>query len=82
MTTIIGMKLTNRVAHAGDVQKVLTNSGCSIKTRIGLHNEGCGCGQCSPNGLILLEIPNDEEAVELVKQLCEIEGVEIQQMKF
>ena len=80
MTTIIGIKLLNRVAHAGEVQNVLTNFGCSIRTRIGLHKEAHG--QCSPDGLILLEIPNDEEAVELVKQLCEIEGAEIQQMKF
>ena len=59
MTTIIGIKISNRLESAVSVQEILTKYGCIIKTRIGLHEEING--QCSPRGLILLEIINDEE---------------------
>ena len=80
MTTIIGIKVKNRLESAVEVQAVLTKYGCFIKTRIGLHREING--ECSPEGLILLEIINDIEAVEITNELCDIEDVEIQQMKF
>lgn len=35
--TIIGIHVTDRVQHAGEVQQTLTKHGCQIKTRIGLH---------------------------------------------
>lgn len=80
MTTIIGIKVNNRIESAICVQEILTKYGCIIKTRIGLHEEING--QCSPRGLILLEIINDETAVDIANELCDIEEIEIQQMKF
>jgi hypothetical protein len=80
MTTIIGIKVQNRNENAQEVQKILTNYGCSIRTRIGLHEEING--QCSPKGLILLEVTKNDEAGEIVNELCNIENVEIQQMVF
>ena len=80
MTTIIGIKINNRLQNALSVQEILTDWGCAIKTRIGLHEEING--QCSPNGLILLEIIDDLKAVEIANKLCDIEEIEIQQMKF
>lgn len=80
MTTIIGIKISNRLQSAIAVQEVLTQFGCIIKTRIGLHEEING--QCSPKGLILLEIINDEKAIDIANKLCDIEEIEIQQMKF
>ncbi|MBS6553095.1 MAG: hypothetical protein ACLSUS_01955 [Opitutales bacterium] len=80
MTTIIGIKVSNRLESAVSVQEILTKYGCIIKTRIGLHEEING--QCSPRGLILLEIINDEESIKIANELCDIEEIEIQQMKF
>ena len=80
MTTIIGIKISNRLESAVSVLEILTKYGCIIKTRIGLHEEING--QCSPRGLILLEIINDEESIKIANELCDIEEIEIQQMKF
>lgn len=80
MTTIIGIKISNRLQSAISVQEVLTKFGCIIKTRIGLHEEING--QCSPKGLILLEIIDDKKAIDIANKLCDIEEIEIQQMKF
>lgn len=78
---IVGVHITERVKHAGRVQEVFTRYGCSIRTRLGLHEAD---GQvCSPNGLILLELV-DEDAVnaEFTAALKAIDGVEVQQMVF
>ena len=80
MTTIIGIKINNRVENAVQVQEILTKYGCIIKTRIGLHEEIHG--QCSPRGLILLEIIDDKASVDIANELCDIEDIEIHQMKF
>ena len=80
MTTIIGIKISNRLESAVSVQEILTKYGGIIKTRIGLHEEING--QCSPRGLILLEIINDEESIKIANELCDIEEIEIQQMEF
>ncbi len=80
MTTILGINISNRLQSAIAVQEVLTKFGCVIKTRIGLHEEING--QCSPKGLILLEIIDDIKAIDVANQLCDIEEIEIQQMKF
>lgn len=80
MTTIIGIKISNRLESAVSVQEILTKFGCIIKTRIGLHEEING--QCSPKGLILLEIIDDAQAADITQELCDIEEIEIQQMQF
>lgn len=80
MTTIIGIKISNRLESAVSVQEILTKFGCIIKTRIGLHEEING--QCSPKGLILLEIIDDAQAADIAQELCDIEEIEIQQMQF
>lgn len=80
MTTIMGIRLDNRNNTAIEFQKILTNFGCIIKTRLGLHD--VTDNKCAPNGLILLELIDDEEAIKFEKELCSIDGIEIQQMKF
>lgn len=80
MTTIFGIRLDNRTQTAIDFQKVLTNFGCSIKTRLGLHDVNNNV--CAPNGLILLEVINDEEAMKMKEELLEIPNLELQSMKF
>jgi hypothetical protein len=78
---VYGIHITDRVHKAGEVQKVLTEYGCNIKTRIGLHH--VDDKQCSPQGLILLEMFGDEAACEeMGRKLSAIAGVEVQKMRF
>ena len=80
MTTIIGIQLDNRSQTAIDFQKTLTTYGCIIKTRLGLHNVSENL--CAPNGIILLEVIDDAEAVKFKEELSKIPGAVIQTMKF
>jgi hypothetical protein len=78
---IFGVHITNRVKHVPEVQKVLTEFGCSIKTRLGLHEASATV--CSPNGLILLEMVGDDKASNrMARKLKAITGVEVQKMVF
>jgi hypothetical protein len=78
---ILGVHITDRMTKAGAVQELLTEYGCSIKTRIGLHHVDNNA--CSPRGLILLEMFGEEATChELARRLAEIEGVDVQTMIF
>ncbi|MBD3315219.1 MAG: hypothetical protein GF344_05485 [Chitinivibrionales bacterium] len=78
---VVGIHITDRVSHVPSVQSVLTEYGCNIKTRIGLHEVSDGF--CSPNGLLLVEfVGSDELFRNFVSALKDIEGVEVQQMVF
>jgi hypothetical protein len=78
---IMGVHITERVRHAVAVQDVLTKFGCAIRTRLGLH-EADGT-VCSPNGMILLELLDDDAQVkELQDSLSAIDGVEVKTMVF
>lgn len=78
---IVGIHVTNRVKHIPSVQNVLTEFGCNIKTRIGLHE--MTNNTCSPNGLILVELVGDEGKLkEFTSALFKIEGVEVKEMVF
>ena len=80
MTIILGVRLDNRTQTAIDFQKTLTSFGCLIKTRLGLHD--VADNRCAPNGLILLEVIDDAESEIFEKELRNIDGIEIQKMKF
>ncbi|OQA01338.1 MAG: hypothetical protein BWY69_01398 [Planctomycetes bacterium ADurb.Bin401] len=81
---ILGVHVSDRVKHIvghGGVQPILTEYGCYIKTRLGLHEAGKDF--CSPNGLILLELAGDpKKGEELEKKLMSIEGVSVKKMVF
>lgn len=78
---IFGIHITDRVHKAADVQQVLTQYGCNIKTRIGLHHVDDKL--CSPRGLIVLEMFGDEAVCqEMAGKLAAIPGVELQTMRF
>ena len=78
---ILGVHITDRIHHVDPVQHALTEYGCSIRTRLGLHEADAGF--CSPNGLLLLEMTDDEaKAAELMDTLNAIEGVEAKKMTF
>ncbi|WP_005032591.1 hypothetical protein [Holophaga foetida] len=78
---ILGIHVTDRLHKANDLQKVLTEFGANIKTRLGLHETGEGYS--SPGGIVLLELVGSmEELVTLRAKLQGIVGLEIQQMLF
>ncbi len=78
---VLGVHITDRVKRAGSVQDAFTQHGDVIRTRLGLHETSSNV--CSPNGLIILEIVDDDAACDaLAKDLTAIEGVEVQKMVF
>ncbi len=78
---ILGIHITGRVRHVPQVQELFTEYGCSIKTRLGLHE--ASENSCSPNGLILLEMAGPEPPIfELVEKLGALDGLEVQKMIF
>ena len=76
--TILGVHVAQRTKHTAKVQKILSDYGCSIRTRVGLHEASEGV--CSPNGLILLEVVS--EAAALAKALAAVPGVTVKKMVF
>ncbi|HPC58781.1 MAG TPA: hypothetical protein PK689_07270 [Kiritimatiellia bacterium] len=76
--TILGVHVAQRTKHTARVQRILTDFGCSIRTRIGLHDAGDGF--CSPNGLILLEVV--DRAGDLSAALAKVPGVTVKKMAF
>jgi len=79
--TILGIHVTNRLKNAVDVQKVFTEYGCNIKTRIGLHDVDADV--CSPSGVVLIEFFGvDDQASAMMAKLSEVEGVAVQKMVF
>ena len=78
---VLGVHVTDRVRRAADVQQLLSEYGCNIKTRLGVHEVTDEF--CAESGLILLEMWGDyAKCMELRDKLGRIEGVEIQQMEF
>ena len=79
--TILGIHVTNRLKNAVDVQKVFTEYGCNIKTRVGLHDVDADV--CSPSGVVLIEFFGvDDQASAMMAKLSEVEGVAVQKMVF
>lgn len=78
---IVGVHITDRIQHVDAVQHLLTEYGCSIRTRLGLHEAAAEF--CSPNGLVLLEMVDDDaKADELIARLNAVKGVEAKKMTF
>lgn len=78
---IYGVHVTNRSTQVPNLQHLLTEYGCNIKTRIGLHHVDENV--CSPRGLILLEMFGDiATCQELKTKLAGMEGVDVQEMIF
>jgi len=80
-TRILGIRITDRQKEAGEVQKTLTRHGCSIRTRLGLHE--VSDDYCSTRGLILLELFGENgEQDKLEQELLKLEGVLVRKMVF
>lgn len=76
--TILGVHVSQRTQHTAKVQHILSDFGCSIRTRLGLHDTGDGF--CSPSGLILLEVM--DRISELTEALTAVPGVTVKKMTF
>jgi hypothetical protein len=78
---ILGIHVSDRLKNAVEVQKVFTDYGCNIKTRIGLHDADESV--CSPSGVVLIEFFGGEsEAAAMQAKLAAVEGVQVQKMVF
>lgn len=78
---ILGIRIYDRIKEADKVQQVLTQYGCYIKTRLGLHEVSENF--CSQSGLILLELFGDvNKQKELENILRNISGLEVKKMLF
>lgn len=79
MTIIIGIKLPDKEENAVEFQKILTKFNCIIRMRIGINNSSIFC---SSNGIVLLQVESQENAINLEKELLDISGIELQRMIF
>ena len=78
---VLGIHVSNRVEQAVELQKIFTEYGCNIKTRVGLHDTDSN--SCSPTGVILLEVFGDDTiASDMLAKFNAITGVEAQKMVF
>ncbi len=78
---ILGILVSDRLNAATHVQETLTKFGCSIKTRLGLHE--VSEKHCSTKGLLILELAGDvTEMDKLENALLAIEGIDVQKMRF
>lgn len=78
---IFGVQVTNRVNNALEVQEILTEYGCNIKTRLGLHE--LTDAVCSTVGLLILEMYGDNKQIkEMEERLKAVHGVVIKKMVF
>ncbi|QOR36110.1 hypothetical protein IMX26_04655 [Clostridium sp. 'deep sea'] len=50
----------NRTKDAPQLQSILTNHGCIIKTRVGMHE----VANCAEDGLIMLHLSGKKEAID------------------
>ncbi|HCG76457.1 MAG: hypothetical protein COZ37_06470 [bacterium (Candidatus Ratteibacteria) CG_4_10_14_3_um_filter_41_18] len=65
---ILIILVDKRKKSAVNVQKILTEWGCLIKTRLGIHDGVLD--NCSESGLIILELVGEEEKIkELERKL-------------
>ncbi len=78
---VLGILVSDRIKEAKEMQNILTKYGCSIKTRLGLHE--ASEKTCAKTGFIFLELAGDhKEWDKLEGELKKIEGLEIQNMSF
>ncbi|HOH47332.1 MAG TPA: hypothetical protein PLX59_05780 [Candidatus Cloacimonadota bacterium] len=70
---VVLIKIDHRSTEAGKVQSILTEYGCSIKVRLGLHEVSKEF--CANDGLIVLEVDGADIAV-MIEQLNAIEYVQ------
>lgn len=72
---VILIKIDHRTTEAPKVQSILTEYGCSIKVRLGLHEVSSEF--CANDGLIVLEVDDKPETLNsLAEELNKVEYVD------
>ncbi|MTI69335.1 MAG: hypothetical protein FH751_03630 [Firmicutes bacterium] len=81
---ILGIQIGDRYDEAVEVQRTLTDFGCIIKTRVGLHQQEEYKEECTEKGLIILELVKNcgDKGKELEERLNNIEDVKVRKMEF
>ncbi len=70
------VKIGGRSHQATQVQESLTKHGCSIRTRLGLHETSPN--YCAEDGLVILELANNPDDIEALKSdLEKLPGVTV-----
>ncbi|KAG9393273.1 hypothetical protein J8273_3406 [Carpediemonas membranifera] len=78
---IYGLQVFGRHQNAVEVQKALTDHGCAIGTRLGLHHTDER--YCAPHGLILCQMTGTaSDVAKFEKNVSQINGVQVQRMEF
>jgi hypothetical protein len=78
---ILGVGINSRMESVPQVQQILTEYGCIIKTRLGLHNVSDNA--CSAGGLLILEMFGEEAPIsEMESKLTGLSGIQVQKMVF
>jgi hypothetical protein len=78
---VMGISISDRVEDASKMQGILTKYGCTIRTRLGLHE--ASKESCSRNGLIIIELVGDSSRwMELESELKSIKGIFVKSMDF
>ncbi len=79
--TVYGIQIMGRMQHAVEVQKVLSQHGCEISSRLGLHHTDER--YCAPHGLLLCQMSGHEADIHKFEtDLSRVQGVQIQKMEF
>ena len=76
---IFGVHISQRTENVPAVQAALSKYGCSIRTRLGIHD--ADTTSCSPSGLLLVDVFGPE-AEDFYKELSSLKGVDLQRMDF
>lgn len=81
---IVGIEVEKRRDIAVALQNVLTDYGCFIKTRIGLHDASDDRTVCAESGIVLLELIKDadDECKNMLNELGMVEGITAKTMIF
>jgi hypothetical protein len=70
---IMVVKITGRRDRSARVQEVLSEYGCAIKVRLGLHDAG---EACSDDGVLILQLTGEKAGMlELERALNGLDGV-------
>jgi hypothetical protein len=78
---VLGVQVTKRVQNVPLVQSILTEYGCNIKTRLGLHE--VTDSSCSTIGLLIIETCGHEKLIlEMEAKLRAVQGIVVQKMVF
>ncbi len=79
--TILLVSLNNRKQTAVTFQKILTDWGCMVKTRLGIHDGVLT--KCSSSGLVILDIVGQKKKLtEMTRKLNLVKGIKAKLITF